>query len=150
MPSLGFAYRKEPVMLRRFGIVLLVFAAPGLGRAQDAPEDLLPAGAQVYLRWDGVEAHRAAYEKSALGKMLQGDPGRFVDGVFRQLQESPGPLLTTQQLLGGVPPDRLQKLQADAREAAQLLTLLGQHGLVFAAEVRSLEPPSAQVTVIVP
>src|SRR5262249_30950470 len=69
---------KEPVMSRRWGIALLVFLIPTLGRAQDAPEDLLPAGTQLYLRWDGVEAHRAAYEKTALGKMMQGDTGKFI------------------------------------------------------------------------
>ena len=28
--------------------------------AQGAPEQLLPAGTQVYLRWDGIDSHRAA------------------------------------------------------------------------------------------
>jgi hypothetical protein len=54
----------------------LLLLIPGLAHAQDAPEQLLPAGTQLYLRWDGVAAHQSAYEKTALGKMMKGDVGR--------------------------------------------------------------------------
>jgi hypothetical protein len=127
-----------------------VCLAPAVARAQSAPEDLLPAGTQVYLRWDGVEAHRAGYEKTALGKMMQGDTGTFVTNVFAQVQDGIGSLLTVDQLLGGVPPEKLQKMQADAAEAAKLMGVLGKNGFVLAAEVRALEPPQAQLTLIVP
>src|SRR5438552_5487758 len=137
-------------MVRRIGIALLVLLASGVSRAQEAPETLLPASTQLYLRWDGIDAHRAAYEKTALGKMMHGDMGKFVDGVFGQLQESIGGMLTNEQLLGGVPPERLKKLQEDAAQAPKLLGLLSQHGLVVAVEVRSLEPPSVQATLILP
>src|SRR5262245_55516976 len=75
------------------------------------PEQLLPAGTQIYLRWDGLAAHRAAYEKTALGQMMRGDTGNFLASVFDQVQEGLGTLLTVEQLLGGVPPEKLQKLQ---------------------------------------
>lgn len=137
-------------MSRCWGPVLLVLLLPGFARAQQAAEDLMPAGAQVYMRWDGIEAHRAAYEKTALGKTMQGDTGKFVTNLFTQMQESLGGLLTVQQLLGGVPPEQLQKLQADAAQAPKLLSLLGQHGVVLAVEVRRLEPPDGQITLILP
>jgi hypothetical protein len=127
-----------------------VCLAPAVARAQNAPEDLLPAGTQVYLRWDGVEAHRASYDKTALGKMMQGDTGRFVNNVFAQVQDGIGSLLTVEQLLGGVPPEKLQKMQADAAETAKLMGVLGKNGFVLAAEVRGLEPPQAQLTLVVP
>lgn len=137
-------------MLRRIGIALLVLLASGVSRAQEAPENLLPASTHIYLRWDGIDAHRAAYEKTALGQMMHGDMGKFVDGVFGQLQESIGGMLTNEQLLGGVPPERLKKLQEDAAEAPKLLALLAQHGLIVGVEVRSLEPASVQATLILP
>jgi len=121
-------------MLRRIGIALVVLLATGASRAQEAPENLLPASTQIYLRWDGVEAHRGAYEKTALGKMLQGDMGNSWTAFFSQLQESIGGMLTNEQLLGGVPPERLKKLQEDAAQAPKLLGLLSQHGLVVAVE----------------
>jgi hypothetical protein len=136
-------------MLRRWGLVFLLLLVPAVARAQDAPEQLLPAGTQVYLRWDGIDAHKAAYDKVALGKMLQGDTGKFVASVFSQFQDLLGSAVV-QELLQGVPPEKLQKVQADALEAPKLVPLLGKHGLILAAEVRGLEPPDAQVTIILP
>jgi hypothetical protein len=138
-------------MPRRIGMVvlLLLLLLPAGARAADPPEHLLPAGTQVYLRWDGIEAHRAAYERTALGKTLQGDTGKFVASVFDQLQEVLGGAVVT-ELLKGTPPDKLQKVQADAAKAPKLLPALGKHGLILAVEVRGLEPPDAQVTLIVP
>ncbi len=137
-------------MLRGFGIAVVLLYVPTLARAQDAPEDLLPAGTQLYVRWDGIDAHRPAYEKTALGKMLQGDTGKFVTAVFNQLQDTLGGSLTVQQLLVGAAPDRLQKIQADATEAPKLLGVLGRDGFVLGVEVRGLEPPDGQVTLILP
>lgn len=136
-------------MLRRIGMVVLLLLLPAAARADDPPERLLPAAAQVYLRWDGVEAHRAAYEKTALGKTLQGDTGKFVAAVFDQLQEVLGGAVVT-ELLKGTPPEKLQKIQADAAKAPKLVPALGKHGLILAVEVRAIEPPDAQVTLIVP
>ena len=76
-------------MLRRIGTVVLLLLVPAAGRAADPPERLLPAGTQIYLRWDGVEAHRAAYEKTALGKTLQGDTGKFFTGQVELLGVRP-------------------------------------------------------------
>ena len=116
-------------MRRCAGFSLLLLLLPLCARAEDAPERLLPATTQVYLRWDGVEAHRAAYEKSALGQMMQGDTGAFVGDLYGQLQDGLGALLTVDQLLGGVAPDKLAKMQADAAEAAKLLSAALQERL---------------------
>jgi len=145
-----FTLDKEPVMFLRSTLVLFLCTASGLARAQDIPENLLPAGTQVYARWDGVDAHRAAYLQTALGKMLQGDTGKFLSAVVTQLQDYSGSLLTSGQLLKGVPPARLQQIQVDATEAPKLLPLLAKHGVIIGVEVRSLEPPAAQLMLIVP
>jgi hypothetical protein len=136
-------------MWRRMGMVVLLLLAPAVARAEEAPEDLLPAGTQVYLRWDGVTAHRAAYEKSALGKTLQGDTGKFVQSVFDQLQDLLGGAVV-QELLKGTPPEQLQKIQEDAAKAPKFVSLLGKHGLILAVEVRNAIPPDAQTTLILP
>jgi hypothetical protein len=125
-----------------------------LARAQEAksqaPEQLLPAATQIYLRWDGTKAHRAAYDQTALGKMMKGDTGKFFSGVFGLLSETVVSTLTTQGLLEGKRPEELQRLQKDSAEAGKLLGLLGDQGFVLAIEGRSVLPPSAQVTLIVP
>ena len=137
-------------MIRRAGFALLLLLVPALVRAEETPEQLLPATTQVYLRWDGVDAHRAAYEKSALGQMMKGDTGGFVADLYGQLQDGLSALLTVDQLLGGVAPDKLAKMQADAAEASKLLSLLTKNGFIFAAEVRDIEGPQWQVTLILP
>src|SRR5215831_4661871 len=140
---------RSRVMARRTALVVVWLALIPAARAQ-TPEELLPAGTQAYVRWDGMKAHRDAYSKTALGKMLAGDTGKFIDGIFGQMQETVGGLLTVQSLLGGAAPEKLQKLTADATEATKLLPLLGDKGFVLAVEVRKLEPPDGQVTIVLP
>jgi hypothetical protein len=139
-------------MLRRFGLALLVCALPTAARAAEdvPPEQLLPAGTQLYIRWDGIDAHKGAYEKTALGKILKGDTGKFIQSVYKQVQETLSSGLTVQGLLGGAAPDNLEKLTADAAEAPKLLPLLGQEGFVLGVELRGLEPPDAQLILILP
>jgi hypothetical protein len=137
-------------MSRRVPFALVPLLLAGMARAQEAPEALLPATTQVYLRWDGVEAHRAAYDKTALAKMMKGDTGKFFAGGFGDNQKTLSSLLTAQAILTGTPPEQLQKLQADATEAAKALELFGKHGVVAGFELRSLEPPQVQLTLIVP
>ncbi|MBY0527273.1 MAG: hypothetical protein K2R98_28010 [Gemmataceae bacterium] len=136
-------------MSRRLAVVLLLLVAPCVAGAQE-PERLLSADTQIYVRWDGIEPHRAAYEKTALGKMMQDDTGKFLAGVFKDLKDSAGTLLTVPQLLGGLAPEQLQKLQADLAEAPKLLSTVADRGFVVAVEVRKLEPPEGQVTLIFP
>jgi hypothetical protein len=137
-------------MARFVGILLLVALAPSLGRGQETPEDLLPAGTQVYLRWDGVDAHRQAFDKTALGQMMKGDTGKFVTNAVNQVQDSLSTILTVDQFLRGFSPARLRKLRADAGEAPKLMGMIGSQGLVLGIEVRKLEPPEAQATMILP
>jgi len=129
--------------------ILCLLAAPSV-RAQDAPEQLLPAATQFYLRWDGISAHKDAYAKTALGKMMAGDTGVFITNVFNQVQDGLGSLLTVEQLLRGEAPEKLAERQADAAEASKLLGMLAQNGFLIGIEVRSLEPPSAQATLVLP
>jgi hypothetical protein len=82
--------------------------------------------------------------------MLQGDTGKFITNTFTQLQDKLGAQLTVQLLLGGAPPEKLQKLQADAAEAPKLLDLIAQQGFVAAVEVRRLEPPEGQLVLVLP
>jgi hypothetical protein len=134
---------------RYLAVLLLLPLWPAAVQAQE-PEQLLPGNTQLYVRWDGVTAHADAYAKSAIGKVLAGDMGNFLAKLYAMLQESAGGILTVEKLLEGTPPDKLQQLQADAGEAAKLPALFGKHGFILAGEVRSLEPFTAQLTLIVP
>jgi hypothetical protein len=139
-------------MRRWLAVPLLCLLAAPTARAQEAPpEQLLPAATQFYLRWDGIAAHKDAYAKTALGKMMAGDTGVFITNVFNQIQDGLGSLLTVEQLLRGEAPEKLAERQADAAEASKLLGILAQNGFILGIEVRSLEPfPSVQATLILP
>jgi hypothetical protein len=134
---------------RYLAAVLLLPLWPAVVRAQE-PEQLLPGTTQLYWRWDGVTAHANTYAKSAVGKMLAGDTGIFLAKLYAMLQENAGSVLTVEKLLEGTPPDQLQRLQSDAGEAAKLPGLIGDHGFILAGEVRTLEPFTAQLTLIIP
>src|SRR6476646_10778108 len=103
----------------------------GAARGADAnpaatmpPERLLPATAQVYVRWDGVAAHREQYAQTALGQLLGKDlaPLRkeLLDLYPRLLRAE----LTERKLLDGMPPVRLARIHAAVAESSKLLTVL--------------------------
>jgi hypothetical protein len=124
---------------------------PGLGSAaEDVPERLLPASTQFYLRWDGVDAHKTAYGKTSLGRMMKGDTGAFLAGVFDKLKTSSTSLLTVETLRRGLDPKALKKMQADAKAATALFPLLGKYGFILAGELRQLDPPQGGLVLILP
>src|SRR5947208_2104761 len=67
----------EVMKCRILGAVAVLLA----GRGPDAvatpyvgqPESLIPATAQVYVRWDGIAAHREQYAQTAIGQLLTHD-----------------------------------------------------------------------------
>jgi hypothetical protein len=130
-------------------LLLAVAVVPAL-RADDAPEHLLPAGAQLFVRFDGISAHEAAYKRSSFGQMMQGDAGTFISNLYKQIQDGVGMGLAVEQLLRGAPPARIKQLQADARAATRLLDILARKGFLLAVEVRKLEPPQVQMTFVLP
>ena len=79
-------------MLRRLTLALALTLLPGLARAAERPagepEQLLPANAQLYVRWDGLKSHRAAYDKTfALapkGNYLRREAADKIVGLMRK------------------------------------------------------------------
>jgi hypothetical protein len=132
-------------------LTFVLLLLPGLsGAAEDVPERLLPASTQIYLRWDGIDAHKTAYDKTSLGQMMKGDTGAFIDGVFEKLQTGAAALLTVDTLQRGLDPKALKKMQDDAKAAAKLIPRLGKHGFILAGELRQLDPPQGDLFLVLP
>src|SRR5438552_6478514 len=107
------ASSRRITMKSHLALAFLLLVCPAVASAQEAPERLLSEKTQVYLRWDGLEAHRAAFDKTALAKILQGDLGLFFSESVQQAKDKFGALLSVEQMLGGVPPETVQKMQTD-------------------------------------
>jgi hypothetical protein len=113
-------------------LVGLLAAAPAA--AQTDPDEFLSARTQIYLRWDGKAAHHDAYQKTAVGQMMQGDMGRLFDAVADQFKNIP------------IPPDQKEAVDALKRLGGHVL----QNGFVFAVEVVGVNPPDARLTLVLP
>jgi hypothetical protein len=115
--------------MRRYGLSLLVFLVPALSRAADMPERLLSAETQVYLRWDGSAAHKAAFEKTALSIVTQKECAELIASVKTTLDSV---------------------LKDTNSDAIKLAEAFAEKGLVLGVEVRGIQPPDAQATIILP
>jgi len=121
------------------GFVLALTAAPA--RAQDVPpEKLLSPSTQLYVRWDGVTPHRAAYEASALGAALRGPTGDTVRTLLARAPKLLGGKLLAEPLLDGKPPAELAAVHADLKNAEKVVALLADAGVILAAEVNEPRP----------
>src|SRR5437899_10908452 len=123
------ASSRRITMKSHLSLAFLLLVCPAVASAQDVPERLLSDKTQVYLRWDGLEAHRAAFDKTALAQIMKGDMGQFVSEAAKHVKDKIQGALFIGQLLGGLPPDTVEKIQTDGAEAARLLEVLGKHGI---------------------
>src|SRR5258706_628971 len=116
-------------MIRRFAVAAFALFVAGTTWAADPPENLLPASTQLYLRWDGIRAHQAAYDQSARGKMFAGDTGNFSRELGQFVLDRLRDEVFGKKLSDGVPPEELEKINADLRTVIGLPALLADHGL---------------------
>lgn len=127
-------------MMRRFPLVALALAAVAMtaNGAETPPERLLFAGTQIYIRWDGVAAHREAYAQTVVGKLLSDDLAPLAASLMEQFPRLLQTGLVDAKLLEGTAPDKLGRLQADVVESAKSLEVVIQNGAVFGLEVAPL------------
>ena len=127
-------------MAMRLAMAMLVWALAGTAWAQEAPERLLPRDSQVYFRWDGVEAHREAFNKSAVGKTLQGDMGKFFAGLGDYLEK----------LVDGFVAAESPQAADMLKELPRTLSAIGKHGFRLGIEVKKLSPPDIEGVLVFP
>jgi hypothetical protein len=126
-------------MLRRVTACLALLVAPTLASAQTGPDRLLPAGSQVYFRWDGFDAQRPAYEKTAVGQMMKGDTGKFLGALWDWINDAA-------DLAGQADP----QAPAMIKDALKIVAGVGKNGLTLSVELKQITPPQAQLTLVIP
>lgn len=134
-------------MPRSFAAALaaLALASPALAvdpppSQADAPEKLLPSSTQLYVRWDGVTAHNAAYKKSVWGGVMAGPTGDSIRALLAKGPKYLGASSLADPLLDGKSPAELKATLADLKAAEKLVELIADKGVLVAAEVREPLP----------
>jgi hypothetical protein len=132
-------------MCRRSLVVGFLLLVPQVAltqavRAQDLPERLLPGGSQIYFRWDGIDKHRVAFDKTATGQMLKQETGKFLTELWTYLN----------QLLDMGLEKADPKVAALIKEIPPILSTLHHNGFVLGIEARSLVPPEVDAVFVFP
>jgi hypothetical protein len=140
------ATTKETIMSRNFGVFLTLLGLAAGVRAEENPERHLPATTQLYMRWDGMEAHRGASAKTALGKILEGNTVKLLRGLLADFKGNLPSLMSGASL----PPKVKKELQESAASFLPVAETLASHGIVLGIEVRSIEAPDVQLMVVCP
>jgi hypothetical protein len=141
----------SPLLRIAAGLVLCVVVLAA-ARAADpvAPEKLLAKESLLYLRYDGLDAHRKAYDQTVLARLMREDLGELVGYLVKLGQDALGPEVLSKRLLAGATPGRLLKLQKAAKGLPDVLEFLHRHGALLGVEVIDPMPPRAQATLIFP
>jgi hypothetical protein len=121
---------------------LCCWAAFGLSAqaGERLPEQLLPPTTQVYLRWDGIEAHVEAYQRSALGQIFTGELGRTLRAVRARAERRFKLESVGEKLLAGAPPKELQQSHEELLARLGLPEAFARTGIVLGFEARALPP----------
>jgi hypothetical protein len=126
-------------MLKRMVLGLFVALLPSVALAQAKQEDYLPAKSQLYFRWDGMEKHQAAYDKTAIGKTMQGDTGKFLDELWKFTHDNLQAAAQNEPKIGPL-----------LKDLTKVIVNMHKNGLVFAVEVDTVIPPMVQAVLVFP
>lgn len=103
-----------------------------------SPESLLPPGCIAYFAYDGYAAHREAYDKTALAKVMKDDMGEFLDHVFAQLADyvTKEPDAEPPDDQNPPPQPKRAKTPFDADSLSKFVDYIWQHGFHVGLEAR--------------
>ena len=131
--------------MRPFAFALFALALASPAFAADAPADtppekLLASSTQLYVRWDGIPAHKEAYKNSFWGGLMAGPTGDSVRALLARGPKLLGSSVLADPLLAGKSPAELKANIADLKAAEKFADLLADKGILVAAEIREPAP----------
>lgn len=118
-------------------IVLLLSATAATAQGT---ERYLPSGSQIALQVDAPEKSKAAFDKTAVGKLWNGETGTFAKAFYRWVLEA-GELAATHFKH---PAEDI----ALAKEAIKLGEKVATRGLAIGIEATSVLPPDARLVLV--
>lgn len=125
-------------MFKRMILGLILALTPSVAFAQ-IQENYLPAKSQLYFRFDGMKKHKADYDKTAVGKMMQGETGKFLDELWKWAYEQIQNVAQKQPKVGPL-----------LRDFTKLLGTMYQNGVVVGVGADKVIPPSVQAVLVFP
>ena len=139
-------------MAGRMGACCLLFlvTSPAVAVEAARPERFLAANSMLYVRFDGVEAHRKAFDGSVVGELMHDELGDFFDYLADVTRDSIGPMTLKSRVLNGEPAKRLHTLRKAFQHVPNALRGLGKNGFVAGVEVITPLGPRGQVTMVFP
>ncbi|HUG90161.1 MAG TPA: hypothetical protein VML55_04980 [Planctomycetaceae bacterium] len=114
------------------------------------PEALLPADAVVYLRFDGLQPHRAGWNRTVLGELLRDELRPLAGRLAQAAADAIGPEVLSARLLAGAEPDQLLELKKHTDQLPRLLDLVNRQGFAAALEYTPGADRGGQATVVFP
>jgi hypothetical protein len=111
-------------------------AAPGDRPANRPPEALLPAGCIAFIRYDGMAAHKKAYERTALAQVMREDLGEALEHIWNTIDT--GLVVST--------PD----WQRSREVFRGLLQGMEAHGAIAGLEINDRDLREWRLTVVIP
>lgn len=130
---------------------LLVLCLPLAGQEKAAPtaktvspEAMMPAKSLFYFRFDGLEPHRKAFNKTVMGKLMRDELGDFVNELGKVVKK----LMDEQAALGLPLTEESKKTLKDLKNLERFLGYFWQSG--FAVSVEVINQKRAQATVVFP
>ena len=121
-------------------LILLATLAPLASHASEgtAPERLAPRTSVLYFRWDGYTPHKAAYDRSAAGAMLNDRYGAWLADVGLYLEKlGLDALLGENPILEGRSPKEVLERVKNRQQFMALKTILRDHGVMICADVKT-------------
>jgi hypothetical protein len=127
-------------MRKQMALAVLMLFSPGLAWAQSAPENVLPSRSQLYFRWDGVKAHREEFDRTAFGKTLKGDTGKFLSELWIYATEN-----IESAINQGNP-----EAAGIFKDVIKALGEITDGGVALGVELEKVNPPKANAVLVFP
>lgn len=129
-------------MRTRMALAAVLLLTPGLAWAQTPtdPEHVLPAKSQLYVRWDGANAHREQFEATPWGKTLKGDTGKFFAELWSYVTDN------VHQAIDQYDPQAANIF----KDATKALSHIADSGIVVGIELDKVKPVRANAVFVFP